>query len=281
MDDIDLTEIDKIEQLWEFAKTNINIGENPNNIEWNWNTIDNKVKRLFTYPYHDQRSIEWDNIRKYDAIATASTISAITVKKNPWTSPQTLFDQKTNRTGPGVLYQPMMIGMFLEDFVADLYAKETNQVLFKFGIIMDVEKYPYVGVSPDRVTMTGKNVEIKVTSKKLRLVKDDLEWIKKQQYYYWHQIQLQAHILGVETTDLVRYNYKDKIMQIVEIPTDYDWWDTHKKSIDEFIQDVLYYRAKNPNWDKKIWPQTSTNANVLKCAWENKNQFLSQFNITQ
>lgn len=265
-----IEEIEEFEKRYFFGKSNIHIAENPLDLEWSWNEMNQVVKKLCFFPYQEQLSPEWKRIRTYECFISASTIACITDGSNPYKTENELFLEKTNQKPPDLLNDAMIHGILNEDLAATMYAKEKKKVLFKFGIIPH-STYKFLGASVDRVTLDGRNVEIKTPLYSTVYLDEDLEFVLRKYKYYWHQIQMQAFITGLPITDFVRYgippnenHYEREVLSIVEVPTDYTWWETYKNNILSFAEKVISYRKENPNWDKKKWPESEENERRLK-----------------
>jgi len=259
---------------------NIHIAENPNNKKYKWDDINFKVQKLFSYPHIEQMSKSWHDMKLLQTFVSASIIGAIVEPEcHPYTSSEKLFLQKTNQCPPDLMNAAMLHGILNEEKAAFAYAQEKNEILFKFGLIVSNEN-KYIGVSPDRITISGKNVEIKTPYYDKVKNNETIDLLLTKLKYYWHQIQMQCFVTGLDKTDFVRYDNRhhneNTVLSIIEVPTDPTWWPTYKDKIMSFIDRVLKYRNDNPQWDKKIWHENIENERILKKALESNTNILNK-----
>ena len=159
-----------------------------------------------------------------------------------------------------------ILGKKFEDVAYDLYSKLTNKKLYKLGLIQH-QKLCWLGASPDGITEDAKLLEIKcVYNRKIG---------KKEPYYYWIQVQIQMEVTNTNECDLFQCKFveyeskraynKDKITPKLfkgvseyedkkfywklekftcnTIKRDKVWFENHVSILNQFYNDILYYRS--------------------------------------
>lgn len=90
-------------------------------------------------------------------------------------------------------------GNMFEEVVTQIYSSKNNVSVIEFGL-MQHDKYPFIGASPDGITPEGMMVEIKCPSSR--------KITGKVPGYYWTQIQTQLACCDLEECDFVECKFK-------------------------------------------------------------------------
>jgi len=152
----------------------------------------------------------------------------------------------------------MSHGQTMESVAAQKFSDFSGRVLFKVPVVVCKEN-KYICAYLDRITEDGINVEIKVPFSQVVVEDSDLEYVKTQKASYYHQMQLQMHVLDLKETLFVQYGGPPnkfhtvnplsstkfpprEVLSVVSVPKDPEWWPTHKKTIFDFIDRVLLYQ---------------------------------------
>lgn len=161
----------------------------------------------------------------------------------------------------------MQHGIDMEASVAQMFADAYGVVLYKSPLVISKES-PYVCALSDRLTHDGFNVEIKVPMWRAVTTDFDLEDLMIKMPEYYHQMQLQMHVLNLDNTWFVQYGgppnkYHTKsttkntdafhkklnnnsvphleceVLSAIIVPREVDWWNKHEKEILSFVDEVL------------------------------------------
>lgn len=126
----------------------------------------------------------------------------------------------------------MAHGVHYEDEARDVYSAQMGEVVHEVGIIRH-PVYPFIGGSPDGITESGKLIEIKCPSGSLR---------KDIPTYYIPQVQLCMEVLDLEECDYMEYKPDNKMLKIINIKRDREWFSKALPVFKEFWNTVIERR---------------------------------------
>ena len=122
----------------------------------------------------------------------------------------------------------MSHGVQYESVARDLYCKLTGEIVHEVGLVQHPE-YSFIGASADGITESGKVIEIKCPTGKLRTEIPD---------YYYPQVQLCMEVLNLDTCDYMEFQLPDTL-NIFSIPRDKDWFMNNLPIIETFWNNVV------------------------------------------
>jgi hypothetical protein len=165
----------------------------------------------------------------------------------------------------------MQHGIDMEPIVAQMFANKQCVQLYKSPLIISKESQ-YVCALSDRLTHDGYNVEIKVPMTRPVAIDFDLEDLMTKMPEYYHQMQLQMHILELDNTWFVQYggppnkfhtksttkntdafhkklgnninHIECEVLSAIIVPREIGWWKKHEKEILSFVDQVLEEQKK-------------------------------------
>jgi putative phage-type endonuclease len=161
------------------------------------------VEKLKNIKYNDQRSQEW--FKQRDKMITASDAGCI-VNINEHEPQYNFIIKKTERT-PFATNEFCYHGKKFEKIALLIYEHQNNVHVADFGLV-EHEKYPFIGASPDgiidfkadgksKTKLVGRMIEIKCPLIR-RIKKNGEDNIPK---YYWAQVQLQLETCDLDECD--------------------------------------------------------------------------------
>mmetsp|Transcript_7218 Transcript_7218/g.14664 ORF Transcript_7218/g.14664 Transcript_7218/m.14664 type:complete len:303 (-) Transcript_7218:95-1003(-) len=142
----------------------------------------------------EQKSEEW--FKRRNEMLTASDVSAA-LGTNRYMSPEKLLNQKLGLVPPVTLNAALRHGLHLEPEARTLYEARTGERCVEFGLKTH-DRYPWLGGSPDGVTLSGRLLEIKCPYSR-RSGESSL----RRRYYA--QVQTLMEVFDLEVCDLVQY----------------------------------------------------------------------------
>jgi hypothetical protein len=185
------------------------------------------------------------------SIVSSYNVAAV-IDDDDYGNPESAFLEKTGQRPKGGPNEAMIYGVEMEPIVAQIFADEYDQMLFKVPIVYS-EESDRLCAFVDRVTAYGYNVEIKCPFKKKVYPRTKVEHVKKYMRNYYHQMQLQMALLDLDHTWFVQYggppnpNHElQPVISVVDIPRDPLWYPTHKDVIFAFIKRVETYQEEHP-----------------------------------
>eukprot|EP00959_Pyramimonas_sp_CCMP1952_P392874 8232315-Pyramimonas_sp.AAC.1 len=203
---------------------------------------------------------------------TASDVSAA-LGKNKHMSPEKLLNMKLGLLPPTALNAALRHGTRLEPEARQLYESRTGERCLEFGLkthhrgqalrtVQDwvctatlyvispepprVYRHPWLGGSPDGVTLSGRLVEIKCPYSR--------RWSDASlRHRYYAQVQTLMEVFDLEVCDLVQY-YKPgsaraakkgpiNTFKCVEIARDREWFEKSVKEMEDFYTKLCDARA--------------------------------------
>lgn len=247
-----------------FGRNNMRVADNPNGREIHWKDVPVRMRWMFGVPHLVQKSPEWLECKLHHV--SGSEVGSV-LGCNPFCSEEDLFELKCNLRPRQLENEAMAHGNKYEAHAARAYAEEMGRrdgmtpgddVCFEFGFL-EHRVYKYLGVSPDRITLSGTAVEIK--SPLWRKVSNPTteEHLKDKLMSYWHQCQMQAAITGVDKIDFVQYgispnpNHDSPVLSITNVRVDNTWLFRNEHKIRDFWTRVLHYREEHPEWNERSW----------------------------
>lgn len=123
-----------------------------------------------------------------------------------------------------------------EDAAAEVYSNTTGRTCYVVGLVVH-PKHPWLGASPDRVTVCGRAVEIKVP------VSRRFEDGQPIPPHYWAQMQMQLEVMDLEVCDFVQYKVSTGALRIDQVHRDRAWWRSVEPSLCSFMGKVLDVRS--------------------------------------
>lgn len=183
-------------------------------------TITEKVEHLGYAEFigeFETDSPEWHDARKG---ISGSDIGVIT-GKSPWTSPYTLFCQKTGQLPPVQQTKAMRLGQLFEDPIAQLYAEEHPfQTLHKTGTWQSAFQ-PTWKANPDRI------IEFAFGDLGILEIKFSRNYWDKVPEAYVMQVQWYMHITGIQRAVIAsvtageycewEFDYDEELMKNTEL----------------------------------------------------------------
>lgn len=199
-------------------------------------TVHPRVLELLKEPYDTQRSWEWFERRR--GMLTASTIADVlkdTPFKNPYSNPGALFRSKTGQSRSRGGGRATQHGVDNEELARQKYEQRTGQFCLEFGCISH-PKYPWLGGSPDGITLSGRLVEIKCPYSRPIIPGE----VPK---YYIPQIQILMEVLDLEVCDFVQYKsghsiWTEEVLDITEVRRDREWFAEHIGTLETFWERI-------------------------------------------
>lgn len=223
--------------------------EKPDNRDVNSLQLSENTKRVL--------SDKSDDSSRKKSIVSSYNVAAV-LGFDPFTTEEEEFQLKVGlKTKPKT--DAMRHGEESEKVAAQHFAKTYDKVLFKVPVVVCKEN-KYVCALSDRITEDGINVEIKVPFSQPVPEDADLDYVKLSKPQYYHQMQLQMHVLDLPATWFVQYGGPPnkhhtltpetkklkfpprEVLSVVFVPRDPEWWATHEKKIDDFVRRVLLYQ---------------------------------------
>lgn len=186
-----------------------------------------KVKKLISKTYDDQRSDAWFKLR--GNLLTASDVAAA-IGMNFFKTPEALIAEKC---GYKKFYgnADTERGNRLEDSVRDMYDSMNNTKTYEIGLLVH-EEHTWLGGSPDGVTEDGILIEIKCPKKISNKIPD----------YYYPQVQILLEIMDLEECDFIQYCESKNELKIIRVLRDRDWFATKLPIMRDFWDMVIYKR---------------------------------------
>lgn len=197
-----------------------------------------------------------DSTRK-KSIVSSYNVAAV-LGADPFTTAEEEFEYKVGLKTK-TKTEAMLHGEKSEKVAAQQFAATYDKVLFKVPVVVCKENKHVCALS-DRITEDGVNVEIKVPYSQPVPEDADLDYVKNSKPQYYHQMQLQMHVLNLDATWFVQYGGPPnkhhtltpsskqlkfpprEVLSVVFVPRDPAWWATHEKTIDDFVKRVLLYQ---------------------------------------
>lgn len=126
-------------------------------------------------------------------------------------------------------------GQRYEDEARDLFCELTGEVAIDRGLVIS-EDDPWIGASPDGITMSGKLIEIKCPLRR-KIIPGHIP------HHYYPQVQVQMVVCGFDTTIFLQYIPaimtidKKPFMDVVVIERDPVWWEENKPRLRSFWEE--------------------------------------------
>lgn len=222
---------------------------------------DDKLKSISFNPSENTKRVlsdTSDNKNRKKSIVSSYNVAAV-IGCDPFTTAEQEFEYKVGLKKKKET-QAMENGKEKEKLAAKQFSMKSGKVLFRVPVVACKEN-PYVCAYSDRITEDGVNVEIKVPYSQVVTEDFDLEDLKKKKPQYYHQMQLQMHVLDLQATWFVQYggppnvyhtvtplnkNHKHpprEVLSALFVSRDPNWWETYHTKIEDFIKKVLLYRS--------------------------------------
>lgn len=200
-----------------------------------------RVAELLKRPQWAQRTPEWYAMR--GTLLTASdAASALEVK--PYASykgsPRAELLKKKLEDKPFSNVFTVH-GQKYEDEARDLMARARGEQVLDFGLLTHPE-HPWLGASPDGVTLSGKCVEIKCPLRRA-IVPGQVP------HHYVPQVQVQMEVCDLDSTLFVQYrpahmNADDRpVLEVTEVPRDRAWFAQNLPRLKAFHDEYMAARA--------------------------------------
>lgn len=184
-----------------------------------------RIRELKAIPQHEQKSEGW--LKQRQTCLTATAI-AIVIDEDPYKYPASLLLDKCGLEEPFGDNENMFHGRKYEE-IANMYYAHTNDVcVAEYGLIQH-EKYPFIGASPDGICerkrlygpglskLVGRLLEIKCP--KLRRIKHSGKLDGDIcPHYYYVQMQVQMFVTEMDECDFLQISIKE-----------YDDWADYKE----------------------------------------------------
>ena len=158
------------------------------------------VENLISRQYAEQRSDEWLKLR--ENMITASDVASV-LGLSKFESPSDVLYKKCGfvKRYSQKSIDAMSHGVHYESIARDLYCSLTGEIVHEIGLVQHPE-YPFIGASADGITESGKLIEIKCPTGKLRDNIPD---------YYYPQVQLCMEVLNLDTRDYMEFKPPDTL----------------------------------------------------------------------
>ena len=204
-----------------------------------------QVTRLLGVPQYAQRTPEWYEVRK--SLMTASNAAAALGIK-PFES----FRGDPRRecikqivTGSFKGNAATRWGTDHEDMVRDRYCNITGETALDFGLIIH-PKYPWLGASPDGITLSGRMIEIKCPMH--REITPCSEG--HVPHHYVPQLQTQMEVCDLDSCAFVQWKPAkftkngEEIFDIIVVERDREWFARHKDEMYSFWTELMKAREE-------------------------------------
>lgn len=185
--------------------------------------IDDKVKTLLQHGYVKQRTEKW--LQSRQRVITASKVDSV-IKPDANKTKEAMFRTEVGLAPKFKGNKYTEHGMRYEPIAIHRYMMFTRKMGLKFGLIMHND-IPFIGGSPDLITLDGVLVEIKCPYRRKESRINNLKRcvILPQ---YMSQVQLLLEITELETAHYVEYYLADKEnpeeLYMVEIKRNRQWF---------------------------------------------------------
>jgi putative phage-type endonuclease len=232
--------------------------ESPKSLQNGTLKISRKVSNLLLQSFHDASIKEKSIVSSYNIGSVLGVNHYFSREQELYAKIHSIKKEKDEAMQHGIDMEPVVAQMF-----ADAYCVE----LYKSPLVISKES-PYVCALSDRLTHHGFNVEIKVPMWRAVAMDFDLEDLMTKMPEYYHQMQLQMHVLNLDNTWFVQYGgppnkYHTKsttkntdafhkqlnnnslqhieceVLSAIIVPREVDWWKKHEKEILSFVDEVL------------------------------------------
>ena len=186
----------------------------------------------------EQRTPAWYEARR--KVLTASDVAAVlgipafeSYRGNPRT--ECLTKKVENKPWAGNVFTRH--GNKYEDTARDLMCEALGEQVLEFGLLIH-PTLPYLGASPDGVTLSGKLIEIKCPLR--RVIKPGVV-----PHHYLPQILVQLEVCDMEECYFVEYkpatNTEPQVLSIVSVQRDRQWFASVQEELHSFVEE--YYEA--------------------------------------
>lgn len=182
--------------------------------EYNEECYIRRKKRVYAIkkiPQHEQKSIGWLNQRKECLTATAI---AIVLNEDPYKHPAHLLLDKCDRGEPFIENENVHHGKKYEEIGNLFYSFRNNVKTGEYGLLQH-EKYPFIGASPDGICekntletgcltkLVGRLLEIKFPYRR-KLVSEGRLDGDICPHYYFVQVQTQLFVTQLDECDFLQ-----------------------------------------------------------------------------
>lgn len=200
-----------------------------------------QVQKLITVPQYAQRTPEWYAVRK--SMMTASNAAAALGIK-PYASFRGDARAECIKqivTGSFKGNKATQHGVDHEDAVRDRLCAIMGETALDFGLIVHPQ-YPWLGASPDGITLTGRMIEIKCPMFRPIIP-------GKVPGHYLPQVQTQMEVCDLDSCYFCQWQpaefTKDgvEIFDIVVVERDRHWFETHRETLHSFWEELMKARA--------------------------------------
>lgn len=162
-----------------------------------------QVEKLKNIPQPEQRSKEWYEMR--DSMLTASDWGTI-LGENPYSKGEAVLLKKCGDDTPFPSNDAIRWGIKYEPVANLIYEYRNQTTVLEFGCIRH-PTIPFLGASPDGITVDGVMLEIKCPSSR--------EITGETPRYYWCQVQGQLEVCELDRCDFLEckikeYEYEDQ-----------------------------------------------------------------------
>lgn len=161
---------------------------------------------------------------------------------------------------------PLQFGHLFEPEGGYIYSMRKRDIGLGLGSVECTQKgYEFMASSLDLIMLRSNNIaEIKTPARRTLKVLP-FGWTQMKMYLpsYCHQTQGQMFVTGINRNQLMQYFCSDndnhrngtEMLTISDVTFDSTWIENVGQDLKNFWDDVLRYRAANPDWELNIRPR--------------------------
>jgi putative phage-type endonuclease len=242
-------------------RTNLQLRISDNLRDISWDEVHEQVKYLLTREGPEYLSAEYHQNRNRIHFVTASMVAVIAMGRLQF-GPKCRTDTHLLQMILGLREreppnEATEHGHRMEAFIASMYAERTGEVLFDHFPAIQHPLIPWMACTPDRITASGRNVEIKAPYYK-KVVPEHYaneDAVKRHVPYYWHQLQMQMFVMNLQESDFVvcglppnknHPTMDEAVYCCCRVPYDPMWWPSVRGDILTFAARVFSARKEVP-----------------------------------
>ena len=204
-----------------------------------------QVIELLKIPQYEQRSAEWF-AQRADKL-TSSDVDTV-LKKNKYQTPLDILFKKCGMGPEFEGNEATRHGAKYENEAIEHYCRLYNKETVSFGLLPH-PTISWLGGSPDDITLDGIVVEVKCPLYR------NIE-IGTIPEHYISQIKMNMEICNLDKAVFIEYKpscvtKKDMILNVVHLDRDPEWFNSVYKDLEDFWNQVLYYRQNGINLHEK------------------------------
>ena len=209
-----------------------------------------QVEKLLQIPQFEQRSPEWFSQRKN--LLTSSDIDTVLGNNKKYSQPDDVLFKKCGIFKPFTGNVNTRHGHKYEDEAIQHYCRLYNKETKSFGLLPH-PTISWLGGSPDDITTDGIVIEVKCPLVR-KIVQGQIP------DHYVAQVKMNMEICDLDKAVFIEYKpkteEKEMELNIIHIDRDPEWFKSVYPILENFWNEVLYYRKvgidKHPKYEKQM-----------------------------